>query len=321
MTSTTVAPSDGRITTDATFSLNLGLGNEVAVTLAAAATSNNTSRNDLVVDLNSALATAGLTGSVVAGLDANNRLTFSTTTATLGVAALELTAADYDPQGPPSTDPIVTELGFREHHFAFDSLANHAFVEGATIDGAVSVSATDIDGDANVGFLGVAIDNGTGTSTADFTLHLKDVATQTPGGRVGLFELFEALALDITDVVDVPTLGGALNVSLPLTTTILGEALTTNPEVVISWPDLGVGAASVTLLDGSELEPFENLSSADFTSALNGVGDYLSDLESFSVYGMEIPGLNKSLGELGGFSGKICAVRNRIPEQPRGCLG
>ena len=320
MTSTTAAPSDGKISTDSTFSLNLGLGNEVAVTLTAAATSSNTNRNDLVVDLNSSLATAGVPGSVVAALDASNRLTFSTTTTTLGVAALELTAADYDPQGPSSTDPIVTELGFREHHFTFDSLANHAFFEGATIDAALSLTATDIDGDTNVGFLGVAIDSGAGTSTADFSLQLKSVASQTPGGRVGLFELFEALALDITDVVDVPTLGGALNVSLPLTTTILGEALTTNPEVVISWPDLGVGAASVTLLDGSELEPFENLSSADFTSALSGVGDYLSDLESFSAYGMEIPGLNKSLGELGGFSERFVQFVIEFQNNPAGAL-
>lgn len=302
MTAESVAPANGQTTGDSHFNLNLGLGTDVAVVLSASATSGNTTRSDLVTDLNAALALAGLAGSVVAGLDANNRLTFSTTASGLGVAALELTAADHDPNGPASTDPITTELGFRERHFAFDSLANHAFLENATIDGEVSLAASDIDGAAKVGLLDVSIADGTGTATADFSLPLKDVATQTPGGRVSLFELFEAVALDITNVVDVPTLGGAVSVSLPLDASILGEALTTSPEVTISWPDLSTGAASVSLIDGGELEPFENLSSEDFTAALGGVGDYLDSLDGHSFYGLEIPGINKSLGELGGFA-------------------
>lgn len=320
MTATAAAPANGQISTDSAFALNLGLGSAVAVALTAASTSDNTNRSHLVADLNAALATAGLSASVVAALDASDRLTFSTITSTLGVAALELKAGDYNPSGPASSDPIVTELGFRERHFAFDSLANHAFLEDATIDGALSLSASDIDGDAKVGFLGVAVDSGSGTSTADFSLELKDVATQTPGGRVGLFELFEAVALDITNVVDVPTLSGAVSVSLPVDADILGESLTTSPELTINWADRSTGAAVVTMVDGAELEPFENLSSADFGAALGGVGDYLGSLEDHSYYGMDIPGISKSLGELGEFSGRFAEFVIAFQNDPAAAL-
>ena len=222
MVATTAAPANGKISADAEFLLKLGLGTPVAVTLPQSATSTNANRNDLVADLTAALATAGLSGSVVAALDGNNRLTLKTTTSALGIAALELRAADYDPDGPPSSDPIVTELGFLERHFAFDSLANHAFIEDASLDGSVSLSADDIDAAAKIGFLKVAVVDGTGNAEASFSLDIKDPATQTAGGRVGLFELVSALATGVTTVIDPPTIDGSLAVSLPLTATIFG---------------------------------------------------------------------------------------------------
>ncbi len=305
MVATTAAPADGKISADANFELTLGLGAPVAVTLAQSATSSNTNRSDLVADLTAALAAAGLSGSVVAALDGSNRLTLATTTSALGITALELQAADYDPDGPPSSDPIVTELGFRERHFAFDSLANHAFLEDASLTGSVSVSASNIDAAAKVGFLKVGVVDGTGNAQASFSLEIKDPATQTPGGRVGLFELVSALATDITDVIDAPTLAGSLAISLPLQATIFGVPVGGSPELTVSWPDLTTGDPEVTLTDGDELLSFEHLSGLDFTSALVYLGNYLASLEDFSFFGLEIPAISKSLGDLAGYADRF----------------
>ncbi len=316
MTSTAPAPANGQISADSNFVLNLGLAGDVAVSLSAAATSGNSTRAEMVGDLNAAISAAGLSSSVVAGLDANNHLTFSTLGTSTGITAIELRAADYDPQGPPSTDPIVTELGFRERQLAFDSLANHAFIESATITGSASLSAADIDGTSRVGFLGADIVDGSGTSSAAFSLSVKNPFTQTAGGRANLFDLFEAQAVDITTVVDLPSLTGAVNVSLPLDAEVLGSALTTSPELTISWPDLGTGSPVVTLIDGSELEKFENLDGGSFAALFSLVQNFLENFESQQGGNFEIPGLGKSLSESSEAIGSFGTVIEKLNNDP-----
>ena len=305
MVATTTAPANGQISTDSNFDLNLGFGTPVAVTLTQVSTTDNVDRNDLVIDFNAALATAGLSGSVVAALDASNRLTLTTTTPALGLAALELTAADYNPQGPASVDPIAVELGFREHHFAFDSLVNHAFLEDATIDASVTLTATDIDASANVGFLDVSIVDGAGIATADVSLAIKDPVSQTVGGRVGLFSMFDSLATNPTGLIDTPTLTGALNVTLPIEASLLGVPLVTSPELVITWADITTGSPNVQLNDGSQLLPFENLAGGDVSGALTDLVDYLTSLETSSFLGEKIPGLSKSLGDMAEYADRF----------------
>lgn len=302
---TTAAPVDGKISADASFTLQVGIGESVSVTLQQSATNNNNGRGDLVTDLDDALLAAGLSASVVAGIDNNNRLTLSTKPSPLGLTALELRAADYNPQGPPSDDPVVTQLGFRERQFAFDSLVNHAFVEGASIHGAASLSSSDIDAAANVGFAKVGIVNGTGNANAEFTLQLKNPTTQVAGGRVKLFELLSALATGVTTVVDAPTLEGELHVSLPIDATILGQHVSPMPVLVVDWDDISIGSPSVELINGAALEVFKNLTGTDFVIALVNLGVYLASLQDFSVFGVDIPALEKSLGKLAAYADRF----------------
>lgn len=320
MVATKPAPADGKTSATSNFNLNLGFGTDVPVTLTQAATADNTNRNDLVSDLNAAISTAGLGGSVVASLDGSNRLVLSTMTASQGLAAIELTAADFTPQGPPSTDPIVTELGFRGQHLAFDSLANHAFVENATIDGAASLSATDIDGTGTIGFLDVSVVDGTGTSTADFQLNVKDPTTQMAGGRVGLFDMFDALAVDVTTVVDAPTVNEELSVTLPLGAQILGTPVAGSPVMTVSWPDISTGSPAVQLADADAILKYQHLTGGDFGSALGDLAGFLSSVEGFSFLNQKIPGIDLTLGEIAGYADRFLNVVTTYDDDPAGAL-
>jgi outer membrane protein OmpA-like peptidoglycan-associated protein/Ca2+-binding RTX toxin-like protein len=91
----------GRLTSDAHFTLNVSGANH-AITLAKADTLGNTSAQDLVVDLNTALAAAGIASQVSASLDGARLRLQEVTPGSL--TSLSLTAA--------STDAAVTQLGF-----------------------------------------------------------------------------------------------------------------------------------------------------------------------------------------------------------------
>jgi hypothetical protein len=302
MRATAPAPANGQLTGDANFTLNLGFSGPVSVTLPSSATLGNTSRADLVADFNDALSAAGLGGDLVAAVDPSGHLTLATLGSALGLAALELRAADFVPRGPASTDPIVTELRFRGQQLAFDSLAQHAFVEGAVIDASASLVAADIDGEAAVGFLGVEVVDGVGTANVDYQLALRSPVTHVVGGRAGIFELYEALATDPTKVADVPTLQGALSATLPLEAELFGSPLITSPSVSLVWSDFTSGGPQVTLNDGEQLLPFENLESSVVSTALGQLADYLASLETVSHWAESIPGLSKSLGEIAGYA-------------------
>src|SRR5262249_39342261 len=71
LVATAAAPVDGKISADASFTIKVGIGEPVSVTLHQSATSTNSNRSDLVADLNAALMSAGLSASVVAALDSN----------------------------------------------------------------------------------------------------------------------------------------------------------------------------------------------------------------------------------------------------------
>ena len=81
-----MVPSDGVLTRDTSFSLSVAGGPAVTVNLTAAATANNTSRANLVADLQAALNAAQLT-QVLASMDADGRMVLATSAGTLEIAS------------------------------------------------------------------------------------------------------------------------------------------------------------------------------------------------------------------------------------------
>ncbi len=99
-------PADGTVAEASDFTIQLGGGSPVIVNVPAVI--NNTSLDDLVVDLNTALGAAGLGGEVVAGRD-GNRLTLTTS----GVGAMPLVIGS-DPASDPASSDLLNLLGFQD---------------------------------------------------------------------------------------------------------------------------------------------------------------------------------------------------------------
>ena len=98
-----MVPADGVLARGAAFSLSVADGAGVPVLLAAAATADNTTRADLVADLDAALSAAGLAGQVAAGVDARGRITLATDRASLEIAIGQF-GVFAAPDGTPRED-------------------------------------------------------------------------------------------------------------------------------------------------------------------------------------------------------------------------
>ena len=113
-----------------------------------------------------------------------------------------------------------------------------------------------------------------------------------------LGELLEAVATDITSVIDGPNLVGSLDVLLPLQAVILGLPTAGNPNITIAWADMFSGAPDLQFNNLEDLFDLSHLSDEQIIGALGEVGEFLLAMQNFSLYDVQIPGINKSLGEL-----------------------
>lgn len=306
-------PSDGKLSSDAEFTLEVGGGDPVTVNVAQVDTNDNGSLADLADDINTALGAAGLGPAVTAGVD-GDRLTL-TTSDLPSQAILRLRAGE--------NDPMLDEVHFANGQIATDSVTHHTFIEQATVDVSAEITATDIDATAELGFLGISVVDGSGSADVSVGLGLKAPGAANPGGRVYLSELFAGLGSRIGDVVSGPAVSGSVNATLPLQVTpnILGASHPADPELVLSWPDITDGnTLSVSLNDADLLLDFTNLDSATVIAALSAVASYLADAEGSSFLAQKIPGLNRSLGEIAGYAEQFLAFVTDFQNDPAGVL-
>ncbi|MFG0252484.1 MAG: hypothetical protein ACF8NJ_06375, partial [Phycisphaerales bacterium JB038] len=126
------APVDGRTSKDSQFTLTVDGGAPVEVSLTSSMTAQNLTRNDLIVDLNNALATAGIGSRVVARLVGDRIAVVTTSIGSAASIMLEATAGD----------PILDELHFGDGAQASggEALGVSTAFTGLTID-----SPTDVD--------------------------------------------------------------------------------------------------------------------------------------------------------------------------------
>ena len=68
-----------------------------------------------------------------------------------------------------------------------------------------------MDAAADFGFLEIAVVDGFGSAEVSASMQLKAPGDATPGGRVFLMELFEALADDVSSVVVGPDISGNMD--------------------------------------------------------------------------------------------------------------
>jgi Ca2+-binding RTX toxin-like protein len=195
-------------------------------------------------------------------------------------------------------------------------LANNFFLEDASVAGQLTLSATDIDATARVGFVGIQITDGTAAASlaASLDLHKPGQPTQT---RVSLDELTSALISNPTSLGTLERSGSAtLNFS---NISVVGGVITPSgsPSVSFSFPDItNLASFTPAFTNFSQLLSFENVSSTTIIDALKGIRDYLTTLSSFSFLSLRLPLLDKSVSELVDYASKFADKITALEADP-----
>ncbi len=332
MIASTTAPADGQLSGDAHFTLTLGSRAPIAVTVASVA--NNTSLSALVNDINAALApalaAAGESNDVVAGLDGSS-VTLSTAgdalplpltihitpgdpaatslgfsddqsssptalltlapSATAATSDLVIHANPLDLQSPPTVDT----LGFQDGQTA---VAGTLFVRNPSISGSIQLTASGLNASAQLGFLGIGVVNGQGTAVANVSLQLTD---PQQAGDTGA-----------SNRINLSTLQAALS----------GIVLTASSEAPGDGQLQGVGTFQVTLGSGAPVSvtvttPSTNATLDDLVNDINS-GLAAANLASLVVAGRVGGHLRLSTKGLGVAPSLTIAV---APGDPATALG
>ena len=224
------APSDGVLTSAATFAL--AVGSFAAATMVVPPDPRNHSLDDLVADLNAAIAALpSIAGKVQAGRQ-GSRLTLSTT-AQANSPILQLTAN--------AADPAVTQLGFTTSQSASGDLTSQFFIQNASASGSVTLATSDLQFAARLGFFDVGVVNGTALATASASVALKDPVSGTPGGRITLQQLTDCdprrTRFDHRNA-EHPSGRSAMTLPIHVDPDFFGSGQPANPALSVAWTNI-----------------------------------------------------------------------------------
>ena len=322
------APSNGRLSGDAHFSLQLNTDVPFALVLTQQATGNNTTLDDLVSDLNALFGATLLPGSTTAHLsdeiqayrpDAlTNRIAIRPLAAELGVInAISISAAD--------NDPMVTEAGFSNQQVAHAG-ATGLFIDNATtagitslLSGTLTLAASGLYADARLfNFIDVAASGGSANITASFTVGLTsrlylsglfgaiEAATGTPGITFGYSG--SAAAALTTLQLKAPlllTVPGGFSITIPDIKNLSAYDAATNPNgISVTYPNLG------SLLD------FNGYGFATILQALQIISSSLGQLSAFSFLNDPLPLIGKSVNDLISYADQFKTLINNLANNP-----
>ncbi len=277
-------PANGVLSADAVFQVALNGAAPVAVTVARQA--GNTTRAQLITNINTALTSAGLTG--VSATLVSNKLQFKAAGDMFG-ASISVFVSN------PLTNTAKTELGLNEILADTATPVSQAFVRDMQITGNAQITASDIDASANVGFIGVDIVNGTASANASVVASIRNPAATTAPIRVGDF--FDAIT-NIATWASVTTTGTAM-ANLPIQVQGGLLALGPDPRVAVTMSNVfNPATLNVTFPDLTALTNYKNLDMADVFGALNQVVGYLGTIEGFSFLNLDLPVIDKSVSDL-----------------------
>ncbi len=286
-----VLPANGQLSQAANFQVSLDGGAYVTVTVPRDTT--NTTRGNLITDINAAFTAAGIVG-LTASLDAN-RLKLTHAGGFTG-AFISILVPDV------ATNSAATELRLKAVNTAVDSLTKHAFLRDVRATGSVSASANDIDASANFGFFGVAITNGTAQANATVDVQFrKNGNNATPMRFSDLFDGLDSIAT-WTSISST----GTLEVDLPITVTGGLLSLTGSPKVHVSMSNVfQPGTLAVTFPDLAPLMNYRELGFDDVLAAFGQLVTYLGTIDNFSFLNQDLPLIDRSVSDLVSFVSKF----------------
>jgi hypothetical protein len=279
------APASGNFAGEAIFQLQVGADNPVDVRFFGAG---NTTLDDLIADINAALAAATL--AVRAERDGNKirlRTTDFSATPTLRIMV-------------NAGNPAATALRLPTSADAFDSIGNHVFIRDASIEAALALGG-DLAAAATFGFVDI-----TGELSAEGTLGL----SFQPGGgaRIGILDLFDVLTTDPASL-GAPTLSGSAafhvgNVAVIAAGIDLGVLPGGSQQISVLVPDYNGSPPQIVvnpvLLAG--LDSFKEMDFDTILGALTKLAEVLKAIANNGLMGGEIPVIGVSAGDFFGFA-------------------
>ncbi|MEX2185288.1 MAG: right-handed parallel beta-helix repeat-containing protein [Pirellulales bacterium] len=150
---------------------------------------------------------------------------------------------------------------------AFDTPQQRLSLEDATMSGQWAVAGANVFGGGRLGFLDldlVGVD-----ASADFSVALMDVATQTPGGRVTLAQLNRHVGDDATVIADAAS-SGTVQFHIEADDDFVTLPLGADAVVMLDWPSLADPLPAIAYnADSAPLRRFEHLAYVDVVSVLN----------------------------------------------------
>jgi hypothetical protein len=306
------APANGQLSDTAQFSLSVNLAQPVNVTVPRDVA--NTSRDDLVEDINTALATAGLADKAAAFL-AGDRIGLRTLPDQQSfINILVLHVAD-------ANNPAITQLHFQNGQTGSDSILSRTFVENASINANLLLDAQDIDALAKFGFAGIAVNDGTGSANVNLGLSLKDPLSGIPGGRIYLGELFQGLD-DVSSIIDGPNLTGNVQLDLPITVT--PDSLGTgegNASLELNCDLFDLTSCHPQFHNAETLLDLSNIEQGNVVGAIQQLVNFLSQLEGVGTFFTEpLPIINVSLAEVADFASSVGQLVHGFETNPGGTL-
>src|SRR5579884_4084888 len=294
LTGTADAPANGRLSGDAHFAVTLGSAAPVNVTVKA--DQSNQSITDLVNDINTALAAAGLGNSVVAG-NSGNTITLTTLNTD---APLQISAS--------ASDPAITDLHLPATA-AVPSITQNVFLaNNSQVTVMASVSAPSINLSAALGPLGVAVQNGNLNITLGSGLTLN---TSNSSGRVLLSDLLTGTDNPFT--------------VQPVTATVAGQLPLTVKGVSVGIDPNNPPALTFSLGKANDLSTFTVTPNAAFTNVLAGFssfgsGDVVQTIQQLinllvknsGILGTKLPLLNESINDILGILNQLQTVEKTL---------
>jgi Ca2+-binding RTX toxin-like protein len=224
-----------------------------------------------------------------------------------------------------------------------DNLLKHTFLladAAPRVFGSVTLTATDIDAEADFGLASVAIENGSGSIFASASVELNDPGTVADDGKITLAELFTGLGRDedgkeLLETLTTPTIMSGADLTLPLSGNVLGQNLPVTAVVNVTWPSFLTPSDSNPgsfVLDQDQLSvtydtsglgrlaDIQSLEVEDIATALDALADYVNSIEGQSFLKDKLPVIGKSVGEVLDLGTKIASIATEFRSNPTGKL-
>ena len=276
-------PSAGIMISEASFGLRRNNG--TAVQIVVPADTGNTSEQDLVDDVNTALGQSSLAGLVIASLGPNDNLVLSST----GLG----TSVSLEIESP--NEFASTLLGLTDGLSASNSLLDQVFIENANLSGLVNLSAPDINGAGSISVVDVGFGSGSLSGQVGVSGSING------GARVSLSEMIDSLDDPNTNLfgVDVTAVASAslneIEVIVDGFTPLAGTpSLTVDFTLENGTPTFDV----TTNADLSILDNLEAVTTEIIVDALQDAQAWLAESETLGVLNESLPLVDQSISEM-----------------------